>query len=501
MTQKKYTRYALFSERGVFSKVLENGIWDSTRATAGRVYVAACSSETNSLTARLGEIKKELQKYPYKIGILVVTVTEANEYSRFQAKIKQYATEDESKRLVIAMLREPCTEALIDRWHKAITHKELCTEEGKSGDASRYDNEANMIVATWASPAVDSQIYACYGDIQFTSIYGKSDLMKRIEKDVLFSVYPAAPERLVKVNTAYKKCTDKVVFSGLTKEISNAQVNNIVNELKAIGAWDIDDIEVLKNLSGDNVETITSLAAYFQQEFAQGAKIPLDMLWARLQKPPFGYYNSMTVGCFIGLTMRTLINGSFNWFDGVNTLPPTAGNLASMVSNMLDGKAINHNLSSGSAIWQKFKQYIQSLFDLSSEKTVSESEARKFIKQKITGIGVPIWALKYIPSDKFGGEEFKIVVVKLTDLLCSFIYETSEDQESVMAEVLTQFNGRGQLRQAMTTTIADKTAMLSAFKFFLLSKYGEIETISQRLGLTDRDIFDALRIYLQDSIS
>lgn len=501
MTQKKYTRYALFTEKGVFSKALENGMWDSTRATAGRIYIAACSSETSSLTARLGEVKKELQKYPYKIGILVVTVPEASEYASFQTRIKQYASEDASKRLVIAMLREPCTADLIDRWYKAITHKELCADEGKSGDAGKYDTEANMIVATWAGPAVDSQIFACYGDIQFTGVYGKSDLMKRIEKDVLFSVFPAAPERLVTVNTAYRKCTDKVVLAGLTKAVSNAQVNNIVNALKAVGAWDIDDLDGLKNLSGGNAETISSLAAYFQQEFTQGAKIPLDMLWIKLQQPPFGYYNSMTVGCFIGLAMRSLINGSFNWFDGVNTLPPTAGNLASMVSNMLDGKTINHNLSSGSEIWQKFKQYIQKLFGLSSQESVSEAEARKYIKQKITGIGVPIWALKYIPSDKFGGDEFKAVVVKLTNLLCSFVYETTEDQESVMAEVLTQFNGRGQLRQAMTTTIVDKTAMLSAFKQFLSSKVGEIETLSQRLDLTDKDIFDALRIYLQDSIS
>ena len=501
MTQKKYTRYALFTEKGIFSKALENGMWDPTRATAGRMYIAACSSETNSLTARLGEVKKELQKFSYKIGILIVTVSEASDYTSFQAKIKQLASEDDSKRLVIAMLRVPCTGDLLDRWHKAITHKELCAEEGKSGDAGKYETEANMIVATWAGPAVDSQIYACYGEIQFAGVYGKSDLMKRIEKDVLYTVFPAAPERLVMVNTAYKKCTDKVVLTGLTKVVSNAQVNNIVNSLKAIGAWDIDDLEGLKNLNGGNADIISALASYFQQEFSQGAKIPLDLLWAKLQQPPFGYYNSMTVGCFIGLAMRSLVNGSFNWFDGVNTLPPTAGNLASMVSNMLDGKTINHNLSSGSVIWQKFKQYIQKLFSLSSEEVVSDAEARKFIKQSITRNGVPAWALKYMSSDKFGGDEHKQVVVRITDLLCSFIYETTEDQENVMAEVLTQFNGRGQLRQAMTSALADKTAMLSAFKQFMLFEINEIENLSQSLDLTDKDIFDALRIYLQDSIA
>ena len=130
-----------------------------------------------------------------------------------------------------------------------------------------------MIVATWAGPALDSQIYACYGDIQFTGIYGKSDLMKGIEKDVIYTVFSAAPERLVTVNTAYKKCTDKVVLAGLTKEVTNAQVNNIVNALKTIGAWEIDDLDGLINLSGPNADVISTLASYFQQEFSQGAKI------------------------------------------------------------------------------------------------------------------------------------------------------------------------------------------------------------------------------------
>lgn len=501
MTKKKYTRYALFAEKGIFSKALENGMWDSTRATAGRVYIAACSSETTSLSARLGEVKKELQRYPYKIGILVVTISEASDYTSFQLKIKQIASEDESKRLVVAMLREPCSSDKIDSWHSAITHRDICAEQAQSGDASKYETEANMIVATWASPAADSQIYACYGDTQFTGIYGKSDLMKRIEKDVLYTVFPAAPERLVTVNTAYKKCTDKVVLTGLTKEVTNTQVNNIVNALKAVGAWEIDDLDGLVNLSGMNADIISSLALYFQQEFTQGAKIPLDLLWAKLQQPPFGYYNSMTVGCFIGLAMRSLVNGAFNWNDGSNPILPAPGNLARMVSLMLDGKTINHTLSSGSAIWQKFKPYIQKLFGLSAQESSSDDEARKFIRQTVIKNGVPVWALKYMPADRFGGDEFKEVAIKITDLLCSFIYESAEDQETVMADVLTQFNGRGQLRHSMTTALSDKTAMLSAFKQFMFTEVEEIESLSRNLDLTDKDIFDALRMYLPDSIS
>jgi predicted MPP superfamily phosphohydrolase len=502
MAKKKYTRYALFSERGTFSKALENNMWDGTKATFGRVYIAVCSNETNSFNVRLGEVRKELQKYPYKIGMLVVSTADASEYASFQSKVRQVAAEDDSKRLVIALLREPCADDVLDRWREAITHMELAAEEGKSGSSNKYAAEASGIIAMWSATAADSQIYACYGDIQFTGLYGKNDLIKRIERDVLYNVFPAAPERLVMANTAFKKCNDSVAFAGLTKSVSNNQVNNIVNSLKAIGAWDIDDLEGFKSLSGDNTEPITELAKFFQQEFSQGAKIPLDILWAKLQTAPFGYYNSMAAGCFIGLIMRSLVNGSFNWIDSSNnTHLPTAGNLASMINKMLSGISTNNYLSSGSAIWQQFKPYIQKLFDLTPQDVVSDAEARKYAKQRITGIGVPFWALKYLSSEKYGGDDAKKAAIKIVDHFCDFLYEVTEDQENVMSETYSLFNGRGALRGILTDALADKTSIFHAFKKFMFFEAPELKDLCAVLDLTDKDLFDALRSYLQDSIS
>jgi hypothetical protein len=226
------------------------------------------------------------------------------------------------------------------------------------------------------------------------------------------------------------------------------------------------------------------------------------MLWAKLQTAPFGYYNTMAAGCLIGVTLRSCINGSFNWLDSNNnTHLPTAENLASMVNKMLDDKTLNNFLASGSAIWQQFKPYIQKLFALAPQEVVSEAEARKYAKQKIIGIGVPFWALQYLPSDKFGGDDAKTTVIKLTDLFDSFIYETSADQESVMADVLSLFNGRGVLCTAMMNALNDKSAMLSAFKQFIFSQATELDTLTSTLALTDKDLFDALGVYLQDAIS
>ena len=52
ITKKKYTRYMLFSKDGAFSKMLvgdakSSYLWDVTKATYGRMYIVACSSEKN----------------------------------------------------------------------------------------------------------------------------------------------------------------------------------------------------------------------------------------------------------------------------------------------------------------------------------------------------------------------------------------------------------------------------------------------------------------------
>jgi hypothetical protein len=501
-TQKSYTRNTLFAKNGCFSSELENQMRDSSKAMVNRLYIAACSSDTKSLTARLGEVKDELKNFPYKIGILVVNVAERNEHINFQTKIKEYASEDTTGRLVIIMPNEPCTADLIDRWHRAFTHRELCAEDGKQGDASKYEREASEIVVSWAKSALNSRIFAYYGNIQLTEIHGKGELMKRIEKDVLYSVFTAAPERLVTVDTAYNKCTHNAVSAALTKEVKSTQINNIVEKLKTIGAWDVNDLTELKNLTGTNADVITTLATELDKQFAEGAIIRLDALWELLQKAPFGYYNSMTVGVFIGLAMRFLVNGSFNWFDGTNTLPPTEANLATMVVKILNNKAINYNLSSGSKIWQRFKPYIQKLFNLSDQEVINEKETRKFINQAIqTKVKRPIWALKYISAEKFGGTESQSIVNHITDLLVNFIHETTEDQEQVMNEIVDHFNGRGKLRQLITDTLEDTTAMASAFKQFMFTNVNEIEQLSASLDLSNNDTFDILKDYMQSAIN
>jgi len=511
-TKKKYTRHQLFVKStnqtallGAFSRTIEGYLWDSTKATFNRMYIAACASETKSLTTRLAEVKSELAKFPHKIGLLVVSISTASDFSLLQTQVKKIASEDTSKRLVVALLKEPCTDEILDRWHRAITHKELSAEDAKKSSETQYEGEAAAEIAKWCASASEGQIYVCYGDAVFPSLYGKDDLVKRVENDVLYTAFPAAIERIVFGNTAFKKGNGSAIYA-LTDEKSNQQVSQIINNLRSINAWDINDLDELAALSGDKSITVTELAKFIREQFEQGAKIPLDNLWATLQQPPFGYYNSIAAEVFIGLALRSFLKGSakalFNWIDHQNnTNEPTGKNLASMINKMINGQTVNNYLSSGSAIWQKFKPYVKMVFGLKDSECVNETEARKYMLVRISGFGVPFWSLKYVPADKLGGDDAKSVICDLTDAFCDFIYTVSDDQESVMDTVLTLFNGRGGLKKVISETITNKTFMFAAFKGFIFEECPDLQSLHATLGLSDKDLIDNIRNYLQIAVN
>ena len=514
--KKEYTRYKLFSKGGAFSKALEGDkktsqLWDVYRATYPRIYIAVCSSEKISIDARLTEVKDELRKSPYKIGLLVVAVATASDYTVFQREVLRRAGEDDTKRLVVALLKEPCTDAILDQWHHAIANRDLANNDKKTQSASDYEAEATATILSWCASATGNQIYACYGNTVFPLLWGTTDLMRRVENDVLFTIFPAATERLITLNTVYNNrangsavagLTGKAVAS-LTGKTEDKQLSSIKNKLQEINVWDINDWSKLAAVQGDNVTPIVELAKYFKQQFEQGAKISLDALWVGLQNPPFGYYNSKAAEVFVGLAMRPLINGTFNWIDQTGNNPhlPDVPNLSSMINKMMNGQTLNHYLFSGSATWQKFKPYVKSVFSLKDDECPSDIESRKYARKAITSIGVPFWSLKYVPAEKLGGEDAKMVINTLTDAFCNFIYKVSDDQESVMDTVLTNFNGRGGLKKVIVDTIADKTTMYSAFVEFVFSSADGLETLYNSLGLTAKELFDNIRDKMQDEIN
>ncbi len=500
-TKRKYTRYELFRKGSVFSKALEEKMWDKNKATNNRLQIVACSSETNSLRTRLEELRAEVAKNPYKIGLLVVIIAEASQYAAIQMKLKEIAEADATGRLIICIAREPLTDERLDRWRRTITHKDLAGEEGKKGSADQYENEAAIIVEEWAQPAADGQLAVFYRDTQYAALYGRDELMRRMETDVIFKVFSAAPELVVTQSTAFKRSQESAATAAIARVPANAQVNNIANGIKTAHAWEVGSLAELEQCSDtQGGRAVAALAKYIREQLSQGAKIKLDSLWMELQNPPFGYYDSLACAYLLGYVLRFYKDGEFNWVDSSNNpFPLSEKNLATMIYKICRGDVVNNTLSSGSEIWQQFRPYAQKMFKLAAGESASEEQARKYMRERIISSGTPFWAIKYIPEEKLGGNEAKNVVCHVADALCTFI-AAQDNQEDAMSEVITLFKGRGQARQAMTDAFASDSSRYMAFRIFILENQPQLNDLVDAIGINPNELFDAIKSMMQGHI-
>ena len=184
----------------------------------------------------------------------------------------------------------------------------------------------------------------------------------------------------------------------------------------------------------------------------QGAKISLDELWRDLQKKPFGYYNNLVVAYLLGFVFRFWINSDFNWINSdSNPFPMTEQNMATMVYNICQDKVVNNTLSSGSKVWQEFKPYLSSVFELKDVEVPNEAKARHSLSAKIIAYGVPLWALKYTDISTSGGDKYKETHDLLLDSFCKFVQKKENDnQEDIMATVVNLFHGKGRLKEVLS---------------------------------------------------
>ena len=502
--KNKNTRYELFKKGGIFSREIEARFLDKNDAASGRLYVAIACSETASINSRRDELSAELVKNPYKFGILAITIDEGNKFTELQDKVKQLAEQDTTGRLAVCLLRTPLTDDDLDRWYNQTAHSELASEEGKSGDAERYKQEAETIIATWVAEASDGQIMSACGNKTYPGEWGVGDIIAKLKKDIIFgSVFTAAPERIVLTSTAYKKIQQTTVEAGIKKEKPNTQVGAIVDGLKAASVWDIPSITEISKVSGTAAkEAVAALARFISQKFSQGTQIKVDELWQELQKPPYGYYNCMACGYIIGFVLRFYVNSEFSWNKGDNNpWPFSEKNIAAMIAEMCAGKTVNHYLSPGSEVWQKFKEYVKKIFKLEDGQIVNDIEARKYISKQCTeNAGVPFWALKYVSEDKFGGAAAKEAAVEIISILCDFIANNG-NQETVMGDIMLKFTGKGALRKTLTEFYFDKKIAYDAFAEFIYQKQANLKDLKYEIGITNHDIFDSIHQLMQGQVS
>lgn len=175
--------------------------------------------------------------------------------------------------------------------------------------------------------------------------------------------------------------------------------------------------------------------------------------------------------------------------------------LAKMVWTICSDKAINHTLSSGSEIWQSFKDYLKSVFDLKDNEVPNEQKARHSLCAKVTAYGVPLWALKYMPADLVGGEAAKVVCDEALDGFFLFTQNRpGDDQEEVMTSVVKAFTGKGRQRKNLQDALRKEDVRYDAFKRFIEQQSDGLKAIMTELKLNDNDLFDGIKKLMQANI-
>ena len=499
---KKYTRYQMFSKDGVFAQEIEKKSWDENDAAYKRMKICACCAETNSIKTRLDEIQKDLAKFQYKLGLLIVTVRDEAQYMSIQSDLAQRSREMNEPRLMIALVKQPFTEEARKNWLKSLTKQEIAYARGQTASGGQYKQEAASGIARWVGSAVSgSKIIAWHGEQVFNNLYGMAHLRKTVHTAVLETLFPYAPESVVVTNTAYKPCNDSAPAAGITRQTNNAQLKSVLNSLKTAGLLDLVSIDKMAEASGSKAaDSVSQLARMIRDSMQSGQRVVLGDLWENLQKPPFGYYNTIACGVLLGYVFSCYKDSAYSWTDNAQSTHVLGENtLKTMVLNMCKGTMTTDYLSAGSVTFQKFREYVKRILHLTDAQVANETECWHNMREAVTKAGAPLWTLKYLPDMGYGGANYKDAAMKIIDSMQQFIAQEG-DREAAMNSVLQEFNGRGKLRSSLEKAFHDKNVMNTAFRTFLFTVSPELNEIATRLSVQPEELSDKLHMVMQNAI-
>lgn len=496
---RKFTRYQMFSKDGRFATELEKKVWDENDATFKRMKIAVCCAETSSINNRLAEVKAELTKSPYKLGLLIVTVKDDQQYSAIMGTLADDAANAKEPRLTIALLKTPLSEENRKLWLTHLTKMELANESGQTASANNYKLESEKVINAWVAQATGGgKLVAWNGVNVFSNLYGTANLRYTIVTQVLNSVFPYAPEQIVKMVTAYKPCNDAAPTAGILRKGATTQMQAVLNSL-APEILQFTKIDEFANATGDKtVKAVSELAKVVRDKMDSGQRVILSDLWSELQAPPFGYYNTIACGIILGLVFSCYKNSAFSWTDSAqSTHILDAATLKTMVQSMCKGALSSDYLSAGSVTFQNFRAYVKDIVHLTDAQVATEPECCRNMRAAITQSGAPFWALKYLPEEAYGTNID--TAMKIIDGMQKFV-STDVDRESVMSDVLLNFQGRGKIKVKMRTAFQDKNTMSAAFQNFLFASSPELADVAAALSIQPINLRDRLQGSMQSEI-
>ena len=499
---KKYSRYVMFSKEGAFAKEFEKHALDENDAVSKRMKIAICCAETNSINTRLVEVMKELERSPYKLGLLLVSVNSDAQAVSIQSILKGKSVEANEPRLTIALIKEAFPDEKRKAWLTAITKQEMASASGQTGSANGFQMEATKILMTWVSSVVSGgKMIAYNGNQIWGNQYGMAHLRKTIRTGVLDVVFKYAPENIVVTNTAYKACNDASPTAGIQRSSKNSQLKNVLNSLQNEGLLDLVSIDEMAGAQGGRAaNSIAELAKLVKTEMESGYKVNLGDLWTTLQNAPYGYYDTIACGVLLGYVFSCYKNSKYTWTDSAQSPHILAeATIGKMVVNMCKGRMTTDYLSAGSITWQNFSQYLENIFDLTVAQLAEQTTGYHNTREAVTKSGVPFWILKYLPAESWPSEDMHSAAEKIIDNIQVFITQDG-NVEAAMSNVLQLMQGRGRIRLKLANAFKDKNTMAAALRTFLFNISPELKDISTKLEIQPEELSDKLHGVMQGAI-
>lgn len=497
----------LLNADSALGAVLKKQFVPDEKAVVKRLIVDTCWGTTQQINYKFGELKKAIEKTHHKFGLLIVAVPTVEEIDKIKATITTLITDDETHRVLAAVMRYPLPEETFQSWYELVANGSLAQRAGNTVNANSYQTQAVDLVGGWVSTAIAKDMDLLYGDTP-AHVYTNKNVISNYEK-IVFRYFPAAPENIIRKITLYKSPAMAPAYYGVSKTTLeskratndkqknfNQQWQDCVDVLRDNdeNVWDCGTIEDIMAMTETKVgRSMASLCTYLNKALTSGTVLLTD-LWDNMQKE-LGYYDTSVCCYLLGFAFHFYI-GKFTWYDGNNPHKLDEDTIPSMVVSMLSGKSAGMKLSSESDIEKRFKDITLRIFALTPEEIGDVYDCRKNVKIHITKNGYPFWALKYLEDTDYAG--VKDEICEIVDKYVEYILEIGS-QTAVMEDIvsLVKVNAKAYV-PLLTSLFKDKSKLGNGMKRFVFETAPEAEIACEKYGFSIDTLFNMLSKALEE---
>jgi len=505
--RKDYSPAKLLNADSAFGAVLKKQFVPDEKAVVKRLIIDTCWGITQQINFKFGELKKSVEKTHHKFGLLIVAVPSVEEIDKIKLTVSALLANDETHRILVAVMRYPLPEESLKNWYELVANGYLAQKSGNTVNANSYQNQANDLVGNWVSTAIGKDMDLLYGDTP-AHLYTNKNVISNYEK-IVFGVFPAAPENIIRKITLYKTPTMAPAYYGVTKTtLENKNVTNdrqknfnqqwqdCVDVLRDNdeNVWDCSSIAEIMEMTETKIgRSMAALCKHLNKALTSGTVLLTD-LWENIQKE-LGYFDTSVCCYLLGFAFQFYI-GKFTWYDGNNAHKLNEETIPAMIVSMLTGKSIGMKISSESDIEKRFKDITRRIFGLTQDEIGDVYDCRKNVKIHITKNGYPFWALKYLDDMDYVG--IKAEICEIVDKYVEYILEIG-NQTDVMEDFvsLIKVNAKAYI-PLLTELLKDKAKLANGMKRFVFGTAPDAKSACDKYNFSIDTLFNMLSKALEE---